>query len=174
MLPNYFRHQRKIHWHKNHFQVVGLSCFCSYFCLFWQNWAWVAAPGKNSLASFPSGWTGLSTLSVWTGRFFFVFIFSYILFFLLNREVPDEITGKTKVGFYKCFWKVSHTVVETLSFSNKRQVIPMWCQCQYQVIPMCPTSLGRNGEAEEWGRWPLCLSSGFRLSKDYQRESADT
>ena len=162
MLPNYFWHQRKIHWHKNHFQVVGLPCFCSYFCLFWQNWAWVAAPGKNSLASFPSGWTGLSTLSVWTGSFFFVFIFSYILFFLLNREVPDKITSKTKVGFYKCFWKVSHTVVETLSFSNKRQVITMWCdmcvQCDTKVIPMCPTSLGRNGEAEEWGRW---LSSRF-------------
>ena len=36
-------------------------------------------------------------------RELFLFIFSYILFFLLNREVLDEITGKTKVGFYKCF-----------------------------------------------------------------------
>jgi len=34
----------------------------------------------------------------------------------LNREVPDELTGKPK------------------------------------VIPMCPTSLGRNGEAADWGR----------------------
>ena len=32
------------------------------------------------------------------------------------------------------------------------------CDCLYhwwQVIPMCPTSLGRNGEAEEWGRCPF-------------------
>ena len=154
MLPNYFWHQHKIHWHKKHFQVVGLSCFCSYFCLFWQNWAWVAAPGKNSLASFPSGWTGLSTLSVWTGSFFFSY-FLISCFSCSTGRCRMRSLARQRLAFINVSEKLLYCWRKLFLFKTNGRwyqcdvicvsnVIPRWSQCARRAWE--ETARRKNGE----------------------------
>ena len=154
MLPNYFWHQHKIHWHKNHLQVVGLSCFCSYFCLFWQNWAWVAAPGKNSLASFPSGWTGLSTLSVWTGSFFFSY-FLISCFSCSTGRCRMRSLARQRLAFINVSEKFLTLSLKLFLFQTNGRwyqcdvicvsnVIPRWSQCARRAWE--ETARRNNGE----------------------------
>ena len=170
MLPNNFRHQRKIHWHKKHFQVFGLPCFCSYFCLFWQNWAWVAAPGKSSLASFPSGWTGLSTLSVWTGSFFFSYFLISCFSCSTGRCRMREL-ARQRLAFINVSEKFLTLSLKLFLFQTNGR----WYQCDANANIRWSQCARRAWE--ETARWKngegvfLQDSSIRRLTKDYQRDT---